>query len=192
MGIDRNANFPSAKCNKLTYYQTKLLSLPRIGILMNKFSRLLLTICLLFSANGLVSASADSDIDFIVSASKPPVGVVFEVVKGNENALEIALDKINQYSKMLKKAIPSIKLAVVSHGTEQFALLKENKKQHKGAHKKVQSLMSSDVPVHVCGTHASWYSLSAEDFPDYVAVTEAGPKKIREYQRSGYALIVID
>ena len=106
--------------------------------------------------------------------------------------MELALDKINQYSKKLKKAIPKIKLAVVSHGTEQFALLKENEKQHKGTHKKVQSLMSDDVPVHVCGTHASWYSLSAKDFPEYVDVTVAGPKKIREYQRLGYALINIE
>jgi len=147
---------------------------------------------LLFFTQSVALADADSDIDFIVSASKPPLGVVFEIVEGNEKALELALNRINQYSARLKKAIPAIKLAVVSHGTEQFALLKENKTQHKKAHKKVQSLMSDDVPVHVCGTHASWYSLSEDDFPSYVDVTEAGPAKIKEYQRKGYALVIVD
>lgn len=147
---------------------------------------------LLFSLCGQLSANANTDVDFIASASKPPTGVVFEVVENNEKALELALIKINQYSKKLKDAIPAIKLAVVSHGTEQFALLKENQTRYEGAHKKVRSLMNNDVPVHVCGTHASWYALSEKDFPDYVDVTEAGPKKIKEYQRKGYALIIID
>jgi len=146
----------------------------------------------MFVLSGHVLADADSDISFITSASKPPTGVVFEVVEGNEKALEEALQKIKKYSKQLKSAIPAIKLSVVSHGTEQFALLKENQTQYKNTHKKVRSLISDNVPVHVCATHASWYSLSEKDFPDYIDVTEAGPKKIREYQRLGYALIKIE
>ena len=159
---------------------------------MKTLFNLIITACLFFSANSLAIANTDADVDFIASASKPPAGVIFEVVEGNEKALELALKKINQYSEKLKKAIPTIKLAVVSHGTEQFALLKENQKKYKTTHKKVQSLMSNDVPVHVCGTHASWYNLSEKDFPDYVDVTVAGPKKIRDYQRMGYALVKIE
>jgi len=148
--------------------------------------------CLLFSATSQLSANADSDVEFILSASKPPIGVIFEVVENNEKDLELALTKINHYSEKLKKAIPSIKLAVVSHGTEQFALLKENRKRYNATHAKVQSLISNNVPVSVCGTHASWYAFSEKDFPDYVDVTEAGPQKIKEYQRQGYALIIIE
>jgi len=157
---------------------------------------LIYKIVLAFSLFGLfstqLSANADTDVDFITSAKKPPIGVVFEVVEGSEKALETALLKINEYSKKLKQAIPELKLAVVSHGTEQFALLKENQKRYKKTHKKVQSLMADDVPVHVCGTHASWYSFSEKDFPDYVDVTVAGPAKIRDYQRLGYALVKLD
>ena len=154
--------------------------------------KIYLLILAMLSISQPAFANADGDVAFILSAQKPPLGVVFEVVEGRETALLQALKKITDYSKQLKAKIPKIKLAVVSHGTEQFALLKENQKQYEKTHKKVQSLMSDEVPVHVCGTHASWYSLSEEDFPEYVDVTEAGPAKIREYQRLGYALIKID
>lgn len=159
---------------------------------MRTFFKLLPIAFTLLALCNQVKADADSDVDFISTASKPPTGVIFEVVEGNEKALELALQKINQYSRKLKRAIPSIRLAVVSHGTEQFALLKENQKQYKNTHTKVQSLISDNVPVHVCGTHASWYEFSKKDFPDYVDVTEAGPRKIKEYQRQGYALIKIE
>jgi len=137
-------------------------------------------------------ASADADVDFILSAKNPPTGIIFEVVESGEKDLEFALKKIAEYSEKLKSKIPSIKLAVVSHGTEQFALLKENQKRYKNTHQKVRLLTSDDVPVSICGTHASWYSFSKDDFPEYVDVAETGPKKIREYQRLGYALIKIE
>lgn len=137
-------------------------------------------------------ASADTDIDFIISAKNPPKGVVFEIVAGSESALKPALDKVDIYIKRLKKAIPNIKLSIVTHGTEEFALLNQNKKRFKASHQKVQSLVSSDVPVHVCGTHASWYDFSDKDFPEYVDVTVAGPAKVKEYQRNGYVLINVE
>lgn len=149
----------------------------------------ILNLCL-FSQS--VFADAASDIDFIVQAKHPPKGVVFEVVEGRKEALQIALQMIETYSAKLKAAVPNIKFAVVSHGSEQFALLKSNKTEYNNTHAKVQSLVASDVPVHVCGTHASWYDLKKTDFVDYVDVADAGPAKIREYQRMGYALIIID
>jgi len=142
--------------------------------------------------SNLIHASADTDIDFIVSAKKPPAGVVFEIVAGSESALKPALEKVDMYMARLKKAIPNIKLSVVTHGTEEFALLNQNKKRFNSSHQKVQSLVSNDVPVHVCGTHASWYDFSDKDFPDYVDVVVAGPAKVKEYQREGYALINIE
>jgi len=140
----------------------------------------------------IVSADADTDIKFIVSAQNPPYGVVFEIIENSEADLAAALKKVENYSKKLKSAIPKMKLAVVSHGTEQFALLNKNKNKHSDSHKKVQSLVSEDVPLHICGTHASWYHYTDKDFPSYVDVAVAGPAKIREYQREGYALVVIE
>jgi hypothetical protein len=45
--------------------------------------------------------------------------------------------------------------------------------------------------VHVCGTHAGWYGVTPEDFPDYVDVTTAGPAQINDYEAMGYELIVL-
>jgi hypothetical protein len=45
--------------------------------------------------------------------------------------------------------------------------------------------------VHVCETHAGWYGVTAEDFPDYVDVAPTGPGQINLYQELGYDLIVI-
>ena len=137
-------------------------------------------------------AGMDDDIRFILKAKNPPVGVVFEIVEGKQEALNWALPKIQEYGEILRKQHPGIKIAVVSHGSEQFGLLTENQKNMSDAHKRVKSLVSADVPVHVCGTHASWYHKGESDFPEYVDVVPAGPEKISEYQRMGYALVEME
>ena len=55
----------------------------------------------------------------------------------------------------------------------------------------MQSLVAEDVPVHVCATHASWYGVSPEDFPEYVNVAPTGPGQIQLYLELDYELIVI-
>lgn len=155
----------------------------------HRFSFLFL-IAAVFTAN-FAQADNDYEINFILKAQKPPVGVVFEVVEGKHADLDWALPQILKYTAALKEKHPKMKFAVVSHGNEQFGLLRENDKTMNKAHKRVQSLVSADVPVHVCGTHASWYNKDENDFPDYVSVVDAGPAKINEYQREGYDLIVL-
>ena len=163
------------------------------NMFVNSYKSLLLFVILLSLLSPTFAlAEARDDIDFILNAKKPPKGVVFEVVEGKESKLELALIEINGYIKELNSKHPALKIAVVSHGTEQFALLNENKKQFSNTHTKVQSLVSNDVPVHVCGTHASWYHFEEKDFPAYVEVSDTGPGQIRDYQRLGYALIEID
>ena len=134
---------------------------------------------------------ADRDVDFILNATHPPKGVIFEIVVGDENALDTLLPKTVSYIEQLKKKHPAMQFAVVSHGGEQFGLLKENSNNNGKAHTTVKSLLGDNVPVHVCGTHASWRNKDAKDFPDYVDVVPAGPTKITQYQRAGYALIEI-
>ena len=59
-------------------------------------------------------------------------------------------------------------------------------------HQLVQSLVNNDtVDFHVCGTHASWFDVMPEDFPDYVDVAPAAPAQIRHYEDLGYELIVL-
>ena len=54
------------------------------------------------------------------------------------------------------------------------------------------SAKSAFVLLHVCETHAGWYGVSAEDFPDYVDVAPTGPGQVSLYQELGYDLIVIE
>lgn len=137
-------------------------------------------------------ANNDFEVNFIINAKNPPIGVIFEVVEGKQSDLEWALPQIQKYTKMIREKHPAMKFAVVSHGREEFALLTENQQKMAKTHQRVKSLVNDDIPVHVCGTHASWYDKDKSDFPDYVDVVDAGPAQVKAYQRKGYNLIVVE
>ncbi len=82
--------------------------------------------------------------------------------------------------------------AAVSHGREEFALQAQYQQSLPVIHQQVQSLVADEVPVHVCETHAGWYGVVAEDFPDYVNVAPTGPGQINLYIEMGYELIVME
>ncbi len=140
----------------------------------------------------LAQASNQDEINEILAKEQSPIGVVFEVVEGDGDALEWAIPAINHYVKQLRNRFPDIGLVVVSHGSEQFGLMTSKQKEKAEVHKTVQSLVANDVPVVVCGTHASWRGKKASDFPDYVEVAPAGPTEIRNYEDMGYVLIVLE
>ena len=146
-------------------------------------------ISLFFSAN--TQASNQQEIQHLLAQNDAPFGVVFEIVEGSDEALQWAIPAVNKYVKQLRERFPDIGLAVVSHGSEQFGLMTSKQKDNAKVHKTVQSLVASDVPVHVCGTHASWRGKEARDFPDYVDVSPAGPTEIRNYEDMGYVLVEI-
>ena len=155
------------------------------------FSRhLLLTLTLLFGLVGFAQAN-EAQVKKVLAMDVAPDGIVFEVVSGDKAYLKTALDRFEAYQKQLKEKFPNIELAIVSHGSEQFSLTKQNKAAFKDTHKQVQRITEGDVPVHICETHASWYDISAEDFPDYVSVSSQGPQQIRDYQELGLLLIVL-
>lgn len=137
------------------------------------------------------SAGTEEKIQEILAQDDAPFGVVFEIVEGRDDALKWAIPAVNQYVKQLRERFPDIGLAVVSHGSEQFGLMKSKQQENAKVHKTVQSLVASDVPVHVCGTHASWKGKNADDFPDYVDVAPAGPTEIRNYEAMGYVLVEV-
>lgn len=148
----------------------------------------------LFIASVFNAAQADTQaqIDQILAQESAPFGVVFEIVEGDGDALQWALPAVNQYVAQLRKRFPDIGLAVVSHGNEQFGLMTSKQQENDEVHKTVQSLLSDDVPVHVCGTHASWKGKTEQDFPDYVDVAAAGPAEIRNYESMGYVLVEVE
>jgi len=139
-------------------------------------------------------ANNDQDeINHILKLKTPPFGVVFEIVEGDADALEWAIPQVVKFSEQLKTKFPDIGIAVVTHGKEQFALTKQDKKTHQNIHNIVKSLtQDKDIPVHVCGTHASWYGKKEDDFPDYVDVAPAAPTQISHYEDMGYEKVVLD
>jgi len=137
-------------------------------------------------------ASDKEDIAKILTSTETPDGVVFEVIGSDGEYLTRALEKIQSYKKQLQAKFPKLDIAVVSHGSEQFALTRDNAQKFKKAHNSVKRLVASDVPVYVCETHASWRDVSAEEFPDYINVAAQGPAQIKQYQELGYLLVVIE
>ncbi len=159
---------------------------------MNNMERLFLNI-LIFSTLLLSSTFAwSTDIDTIIAQKQAPPGVVFEIVSDESGLLSTLLPTVKNDIEKLRKRFPKLPVAIVTHGTEQFALTIKNKTKESKAHALVEKLVnSSDVDVHVCGTHAEWYGLTPEDFPDYVDVTAAGPAQINDYEAMGYELIIL-
>lgn len=137
-------------------------------------------------------ASADtarSTLESILKMKEAPSGVVFEIVTGAANGLKWALPRTKDYIAQLKKKFPDLAIAVVTHGNEQFALQEKNAGKYKKVHSITQQLVAEDIPVHVCGTFASWRDVTEEAFPDYVDVAAAGPATINDYIALGYILI---
>ena len=135
---------------------------------------------------------AANDVDVLLARTESPPGVVFEIVEADEDALEVLLPRVRGDIKRIRARFPETEFAVVSHGREEFALQTQYQGEHAEIHQQVQALVAADVPVHVCETHAGWYGVTAEDFPDYVNVAPTGPGQVRLYQELGYELIVIE
>ena len=137
-------------------------------------------------------ALANDDVDKLLSRTEPPHGVVFEIVEADESALEDLLPRVRAAIEKIRGKFPETEFAVVSHGKEEFALQAKYQGELPEIHQQVQSLVADDVPVYVCETHAGWYGVTAEDFPEYVNVAPTGPGQIRLYQALDYELIVIE
>jgi intracellular sulfur oxidation DsrE/DsrF family protein len=138
------------------------------------------------------AAGANDDVEALLARSEAPDGVVFEIVEADESALDELLPKVRAAIIRIRAAFPQTEFAVVSHGREEFALQTQYQVENAEIHQQVQALVAEDVPVHVCETHAGWYGVSPEDFPDYVDVAPTGPGQVDLYQELGYDLIVID
>ena len=151
--------------------------------------RLLLT---LIPTLSIAAAPAESEISFILAFKEEPVGVVFEIAQSREGALEWAAPRVKEYSHQLRARFPNLKLALVAHGREEFALLKNNEAKYPEIQNNIRSLVKEeDVPVHVCGTHAAWFQKYPEDFVEFIDVAPSGPAQINNYRSLGYVHVVL-
>ena len=152
-----------------------------------KLLRLLLTLPLFLAC----SIAAANSFDWLMKQTEAPPGVVIEII-GERELLRTLLPDITEEIEKLRERFPGIPVAIVSHGAEQFLMTSANASKAPDTHELLQSLVSNDsVDFHVCGTHASWYDVLPEDFPDYVDVAPAAPAQIRHYEDLGYELIVL-
>jgi intracellular sulfur oxidation DsrE/DsrF family protein len=99
--------------------------------------------------------------------------------------------RVTDYARRLRARFPDLSMAVVSHGKEEFALQKSHRREYAQVHQGVRALVGNDIPLHVCGTHAGWYGVTAEDFPDYVDVAAAGPAQVNDYRKLGWEVVVL-
>lgn len=134
----------------------------------------------------------DSPIHSVLNQAEAPPGILFEVVEDDADALDWALPEIIKLSQLLRGRFPGLDIAVVSHGREEFALQTLHQQSDAELHQQVQNLRSENIPVHICETHAGWYGVQAEDFPDYVDVVPAGPVQIELYEQMGFIVIRLE
>ena len=89
-----------------------------------------------------ISQANQYSIEEVLALKTAPTGVVFEVVSGNEDYLQTALVDFEEHQKQLTEQFPDIKLAIVSHGSEQFALTTASQQAQSASHRWL-----SEVPV---------------------------------------------
>jgi intracellular sulfur oxidation DsrE/DsrF family protein len=143
---------------------------------------------LLLTASGL--SCAQPEVERLMVQVELPVGVVFEIVEGEEDALAQALPRVMRLSGRLRERFPGLPIAVVTHGREQFGLLTSTAQgEMAGIHAGARDLVASDIDLHVCGVHAGWHGHAPEDFPSYVDVSASGPAQIRDYENLGYEVV---
>lgn len=137
--------------------------------------------------------TTQEEVNEVLKSKSPPNGVVFEIVESDSDFLDLAIPQVQTYVSQLRKKFPKINIAVVSHGSEMFGLQSKFAKSRKEVHKKVKSLVKDqNVPVHVCGTYASWHQVAESAFPDYVDVAPAAPAQINDYVSLGYERIHVE
>lgn len=136
-------------------------------------------------------AIADDEVATILESSPPPAGVVFEMLTHEPSTWPKALSYIKQSVNRLRAKHPGMSFAIVSHGMEEFALLKKAKGENAATHRQVQSLLKDNIKVEVCGTFAEWNGYDKKDFPDYVTIVDQAPRSIEFYEEDGFEVIVI-
>lgn len=188
----RSKGFCPLYCRKWFTWNLSLLYVYEMKTVINKVNqcvRYLLFFLLLFPA--IITAATQQEIKHIIQQGSAPLGIVFEILEHKESDITWTLEIIKQASQKLRLRFPSIKIAVVSHGNELFALTKARQSAYIKVHRLVKQLNKNNIPVEVCGSAASWQNKAVKDFPEYVDVVEAAPDKIQFYEDLGYRLIEV-
>ena len=151
----------------------------------------LLLLLIQWPLTAIAGVSASDEVQALIDRAEAPEGVVFEIVSGQSRYLDWALPEAARLSMRLREAFPGLDIAIVSHGTEQFALTRERLEHNAPLNSTLAGLNSSQIPVHVCGTYAERRGVAEEAFSDRVDVAAEGPAQINDYLKLGYVRIRI-
>ena len=131
-------------------------------------------------------------VDRLLQSDNTPEGVVFELIENDKKTWEWAAPMLKELRDQLKEKYPNIEIAIVSHGREQFQLIKQRGIRQKEEISILENLVQKkDVDLHVCGTHSSWYDIPESNYIDIVDVAVSGPAKINDYINLDYQLILL-
>ena len=137
------------------------------------------------------AASSAETIDTLLASDTPPPGVVFDIDEWDYDDLKWAIPLVRSYVDRLRARFAELDIVVVSHGEEEFALMKYAKPDFAALHRQVEALVADRVPVHVCAGHAVMSGYSENDFVDYVIKVPAGVETVAEYRRRGFVYIPV-
>ncbi|MCB1734988.1 MAG: DsrE family protein [Gammaproteobacteria bacterium] len=132
------------------------------------------------------AAAGPLSVDAILQFREAPPGVVFEIIEPSPEQLAPALFQAQTDAARLRDKFPKLPIAIVSHGREQFALLRENANRFEAAHRASHALIDSGVEISVCGVNAERRGKTAEDFMQEIDVSAEGPARIRDLEALGY------
>lgn len=132
------------------------------------------------------------DVEKLLAQTSEPEGVVFDIETLDTQALSSLGTYVKQQIQLIKQKYPDVDIAVVSHGTEEFALQKQAASDNLELHSLFNQLANdNDVSIHVCGAVAGLKGLNREDFPDFVSYSESGMAQLNDYKALGYSVIKI-
>lgn len=159
---------------------------------MDAIVRLVSLLGLLLAPAWLLAAELD-DVARILERQSAPAGVVFEMVGGDARSLNLALRRTEAYVNNMRKKFTRANYVIVTHGAEQFSLLKHKESDNPELHRRVERLVKDEsIKIHVCGTFAEMNDVDPVDFIKSVQVADSGPAQIQMLVEQGYVLIEME
>ena len=134
-----------------------------------------------------VNAQAFEELKILLKETKAPAGVVIEITSGDPLYLEKIIPEVRADIALLQKKFNKLPVAIVSHARESLILATKSTDEHKELHNQIKDLSDkTNTTIHVCGTYASWFNISENEFPEYINVSPAGPVQVDDYVELGY------
>lgn len=147
---------------------------------------------LLILSSSSFASSHKEQINKLLASNEAPEGIVFELLTWGDNTWKWAAPLIADYRNQLRKKFPDIDVAIVSHGGEQFQLMKSVEDQQSKAIKQLRELGNEGVDIHVCGVHSGWEDVPDTAYIEIVDVSASGPAQVNDYIKLGYVRVLID